>query len=158
VIYLFILKKVDYLQFHYETKSELQHTRYQSGIYTKILLLQVIYIISFILVNIHRSLTLERSEFQVGSVINSVVSQVMILLRERGLQIIRDIPEEIKVISAYGDQYRIQQVLADFLVSMVRCAPSDNGWVEIQVKLTPKSTDGTQTILYLFRFVIMFPF
>jgi phytochrome B len=102
---------------------------------------------------------LERSEFQVGSVINSVVSQVMILLRERGLEIRRDIPEEIKVTSAFGDQCRIQQVLADFLVSMVRCAPTDNGWVEIQVKLTPKrSTDGTETILYLFRSVIMFPF
>lgn len=102
---------------------------------------------------------LEKNEFLVESVINSVVSQVMILLRERGLQIIRDIPEDIKVVSAYGDQSRIQQVLADFLVSMVRCAPSDNGWVEIQVKLTPKrSADGTETILYLFRSVIMFPY
>ncbi|KAF3322667.1 phytochrome B [Carex littledalei] len=99
------------------------------------------------------SLTIEKSEFLVESVINSVVSQVMILLRERGLQIIRDIPEEIKVTSAYGDQCRIQQVLADFLMSMVRCAPSENGWVEIQVKLTPKrSTDGTETIHFLFRF------
>lgn len=104
-------------------------------------------------------MTIEKSEFLVESVINSVVSQVMIMLRERGLQIIRDIPEEIKVTSAYGDQCRIQQVLADFLMSMVRCAPSDNGWVEIQVKLTPKrSADGTETIHFLFRSVILFPF
>jgi len=31
----------------------------------------------------------------------------MIHLRERGLQLIRDIPEEIKVIYIYGDQARI---------------------------------------------------
>nr|CAD1833158.1 unnamed protein product [Ananas comosus var. bracteatus] len=99
------------------------------------------------------SLVLDKSVFPVGSVINAVVSQVMILLRERGLQLIRDIPEEIKEISVYGDQFRIQQVLADFLLNMVRCAPSENGWVEIQVRPNLKQNpDGTETVLLLFRF------
>ncbi|PQQ20386.1 phytochrome B [Prunus yedoensis var. nudiflora] len=44
------------------------------------------------------SLELEKSEFFLGSVINAVVSQVM-LLRERDLQLIRDIPEEIKTLA-----------------------------------------------------------
>lgn len=79
------------------------------------------------------SLELERAEFLLGSVINAVVSQVMILLRERDLQLIRDIPEEVKTLAVYGDQVRIQQVLADFLLNMVRYAPSPDGWIEIQV-------------------------
>ncbi|KAL0323390.1 UNVERIFIED_CONTAM: Phytochrome B [Sesamum angustifolium] len=70
-----------------------------------------------------RSLELETVEFVLGSVIDAVVSQVMLLLREKGLQLIRDIPEEVKTLAVYGDQVRIQQVLADFLLSMVRCAP-----------------------------------
>ncbi|KAJ9699803.1 hypothetical protein PVL29_005595 [Vitis rotundifolia] len=80
------------------------------------------------------SLELERAEFLLGSVINAVVSQVMILLRERDLQLIRDIPEEVKTLAVYGDQVRIQQVLADFLLNMVRYAPSPDGWIEIQVR------------------------
>lgn len=79
------------------------------------------------------SMELEKAEFLLGSVINAVVSQVMILLRDRGLQLIRDIPEEIKSLVVYGDQVRIQQVLADFLLNMVRYAPSPDGWLEIKV-------------------------
>lgn len=57
----------------------------------------------------------------------------MLLLRERGLQLIHDIPDEVKTLSICGDQARIQQILADFLLNMVRYAPSPTGWVEMQV-------------------------
>ncbi|KAG2315801.1 hypothetical protein Bca4012_066648 [Brassica carinata] len=60
------------------------------------------------------SFELDRDEFYLGSVINAVVSQAMFLLRERGLQLIRDIPDEIKSIAAYGDQRRTQQLLAEY--------------------------------------------
>ncbi|KAJ6810242.1 putative phytochrome B isoform X1 [Iris pallida] len=100
------------------------------------------------------SFVLEKGEFLLESVINAVVSQAMILLRERSLQLIRDIPEEVKVIYVYGDQVRIQQVLADFLLNMVRCAPSPDGWVEIQVKPTLKqNSGGTEMILLQFSIV-----
>ncbi|KAJ4826453.1 hypothetical protein Tsubulata_023862 [Turnera subulata] len=49
-------------------------------------------------------------------------SQVMLLLRERNWQLIRDTPEEVKVLAVYGDQARIQQVLSDLLLNMVRYA------------------------------------
>jgi signal transduction histidine kinase len=98
------------------------------------------------------SLVLEKSEFSLGDVMNVVVSQTMSLLRERDLQLIRDIPDEIKDASAYGDQFRIQQVLADFLLSMAQSAPSENGWVEIQVRPNVKQNyDGTDTELFIFR-------
>lgn len=101
------------------------------------------------------SLELEKTEFFLGSVINAVVSQVMILLRERGLQLIRDIPDKIKTMAVYGDQIRIQQVLADFLLNMVRCAPSPEGWVEIHVRPSLKQiSDGLTVVCTEFRYVV----
>ncbi|XP_048127292.1 phytochrome B [Rhodamnia argentea] len=94
------------------------------------------------------SLELEKAEFFLGSVMNAVVSQVMILLRERGLQLIRDIPDEIKTLAVCGDQLRIQQVLADFLLNMVRHAPSPEGWVEIHVHPSLKQTSGGLTLVH----------
>lgn len=100
-----------------------------------------------------RSLELERGEFLLGNVINAVVSQVMLLLRERNLQLIRDIPEEIKTLAVYGDQLRIQQVLADFLLNMVRYAPSPDGWVEIHVYPKIKQiSDGFSLLHAEFRY------
>lgn len=97
---------------------------------------------------------LEKEEFLLGSVINVVVSQVMILLRERNLQLIRDIPEEIKSLAVYGDQVRIQQVLADFLLNMVRYAPSPEGWVEIHVHPSLKKTSDGLTLVHTeFRYI-----
>ncbi|KAF6143368.1 hypothetical protein GIB67_001312 [Kingdonia uniflora] len=100
------------------------------------------------------SFQLEKADFLLGSVINAVVSQVMILLRERGLQLIRDIPDEIKTLAVYGDQVRIQQVLADFLLNMVRYAPSPDGWVEIQVRPSLKQILDEHMLVHLeFRMV-----
>lgn len=100
------------------------------------------------------SLELEKAEFLVGGVIDAVVSQGMMLLRERGLQLIRDIPEEIKTLPVYGDQMRVQQVLADFLLNMVRYAPSPDGWVEIQVQPRLKHISGETTMVHIeFRIV-----
>lgn len=100
------------------------------------------------------SLELEKSEFLLGSVIDAVVSQVMLLLRERGLQLIRDIPEEIKTLAVYGDQVRVQQVLADFLLNMVHYAPSPEGWVEIQLRPSLKQISIGINILHIeFRIV-----
>lgn len=100
------------------------------------------------------SLELENLEFLLGSVINAVVSQVMILLRERKLQLIRDIPEEIKSLAVYGDQVRLQQVLADFLLNMARYAPSPEGWVEIHVSPSLKQLSDKNTLLHVeFRIV-----
>lgn len=82
------------------------------------------------------SLELEKAEFLLGSVIDAVVSQVMLLLRKWNLQLIHDSPEGLKSLAVYGDQVRIQQVLADSLLNLVHCAPSAEGWLEIHVPST----------------------
>lgn len=92
---------------------------------------------------------IESVEFVVGSVIDAVVSQVMLLLRERGLQLIRDIPQEVKTLSVLGDQARVQQVLADFLISMARYARSPEGWVEIQLRPSLKEVSQGQNIVHI---------
>ncbi|XP_075506610.1 phytochrome B-like isoform X1 [Primulina tabacum] len=84
------------------------------------------------------SLELEKAEFVLGNVIDAVVSQVMLIFRERGLQLIHDIPEEVKTLALHGDRFRIQQVLADFLLNMACYAPSPEGWVEIQLRSSMK--------------------
>ncbi|GAB2294236.1 hypothetical protein Dimus_028453 [Dionaea muscipula] len=94
------------------------------------------------------SLELEKGQFSLESVINAVVSQAMTLLREKDLQLIRDIPEEIKALTVFGDQVRIQQVLADFLLNMVRCAPSPGGWVEIHVRARMQKTPDRTTVVH----------
>ncbi|KAL9248671.1 Phytochrome B-like protein [Drosera capensis] len=100
------------------------------------------------------SLELEKAEFSLESVINAVVSQAMTLLRERGLQLIGDISDEIKALTVFGDQARIQQVLSDFLLNMVRCAPSPGGWVEIHARARMKRTvDGVTTVHTEFRMI-----
>lgn len=73
---------------------------------------------------------------------------MILLLRERHLQLICDIPETTKALTVYGDQYRIQQVLADFLLNMVRYAPSPDGWVEIDVDPRIKQISDKLALLH----------
>ncbi|KAF9621349.1 hypothetical protein IFM89_020008 [Coptis chinensis] len=79
------------------------------------------------------TMELNMESFLLGSVMDAIVSQVMILLSEKKLQLIWKIPEEIKTLSLYGDQIRLQQILADFLLNVIRHAPSPDSWVEIKV-------------------------
>ncbi|XP_076942342.1 phytochrome B-like [Bidens hawaiensis] len=94
-----------------------------------------------------------KHEFVLGSVIDAVVSQVMLELQDRGLKLIWDIPKEIKGLIVYSDQSRVQQVLINFLLNVVRHSPLSGGWVEIQVRpLTRQgSSDGKNVVHIAFR-------
>ena len=100
-----------------------------------------------------RYLELETTEFVMGTVMDAVVSQGMITSREKGLQLIRETPREIKNMCLFGDQVRLQQVLADFLLNAVRFTPSSEGWVGIKVVPTKKRLGGGVHVMHLeFRF------
>ncbi|CAN4107079.1 unnamed protein product [Withania somnifera] len=97
---------------------------------------------------------IEDGRIFLASVMDAVVSQVMLLLRERGVQLIRDIPEEIKTLKVYGDQVRIQQVFVDFLQTMASYAPSQEGWVEVHLRPSMKQISDGATIVHIeFRIV-----
>lgn len=92
-------------------------------------------------------------EFLLGDVLDAIVSQVMILLRERNLQLFHEVPEEIKTLTLYGDKIRLQLVLADFLLNVVHHAPSPDGWVQIKISPGLKLIqDGNEFIRLQFRY------
>ncbi|XP_051129097.1 phytochrome E-like [Andrographis paniculata] len=79
-----------------------------------------------------RQVEIKAEEFILGNVLNAVISQSSILIREKNLQLIHDIPEEIKALSLYGDEMKLQLSLSDFFCSVVDYAPSPDSWVEIK--------------------------
>lgn len=72
-------------------------------------------------------------EFLLVSVVDAIVSQVMLLLKEKNIQLVHEIPDGIKALHLFGDQVRLQLVLSDFFLNIARYAPSPDGWVEIKV-------------------------
>nr|AHZ63947.1 phytochrome [Pilularia globulifera] len=99
---------------------------------------------------------LETIEFSMGTVMDAVISQGMITSREKGLQFMRGIPEELKDTRLFGDQLRLQQVLADFLTMAVRFTSSSDGWVEINVVPTVKNMGDALHVLH-FEFRVSHP-
>lgn len=90
-------------------------------------------------------------EFLLGNVLDAIVSQVMILLREMNLKLFHEIPEEMKTLSLYGDQIKLQLVLSDFLFNVVHHSPP-NGWVEIKISPGLKLIqDGSELIRLQFK-------
>ncbi|KAL3345052.1 hypothetical protein AABB24_024152 [Solanum stoloniferum] len=95
---------------------------------------------------------LNMEEFVLGNVVDAIVSQVMIFLKEKNLQLLHDIPDQIKTLPLYGDQIKLQRVLSDFLLSVVHHAPSPDGWVEIKVLPGLKLVqDGNELMHLQFR-------
>lgn len=102
---------------------------------------------------------LDMGEFLLGSIMEAIISQVMLLLKEKNLQLNCKISEETKTMSLYGDQIRLQQVLAEFLLNIVRHAPSPDGWVEIEVAPSLRLIeDGIELVHLQFRYDILIKF
>ncbi|KAJ9565701.1 hypothetical protein OSB04_001667 [Centaurea solstitialis] len=79
------------------------------------------------------SVELNLDQFVMENLLDAVVSQVMILLKEKKIPLVHEIPDQVKTLALFGDQIRLQIVLSDFLFSIVHHAPSPDGWVEIKV-------------------------
>lgn len=89
--------------------------------------------------------------FILGNVVDAVVSQAMILLNEKNLRLVNDIPHGVRSLSFLGDQSRLQLVLSDFLLTVVRYTPLD-GSVEITVSPGLKrSRSETEFLTVRFR-------
>ena len=96
---------------------------------------------------------LNMEEFLLGNILDAIVSQVMILVRGKNLQLFHEIPDEIKTLALYGDQIKLQVVLSDFLLNVVSHTPSPNGWVEIKISPGVKIIqDGHEFIHLKFRY------
>ncbi|QHO58154.1 Phytochrome E [Arachis hypogaea] len=62
-------------------------------------------------------------EFLLGSILDAIVSQVMLLVRGKSLQLFHEIPDEMKTLALYGDQIKLQVVLSDILFNVVNHTP-----------------------------------
>lgn len=98
---------------------------------------------------------LETSEFLMESVIDAVISQVMAASREKGVQIVTEIPSDIKSMFLFGDQARLQQVLVNLLFCAIHHASASEGekeWVGVKVALTKhRLDDGVHLMHFEFR-------
>ncbi|KAK1387486.1 Phytochrome [Heracleum sosnowskyi] len=92
----------------------------------------------------------DKAHFLLGNMIDAVISQVMLVLKERDVQLIHNIPEEIKRLTVYGDEARIQRVLTAFLSSMANYA--QEGWVVFGLQpIMQQNSDDTSNIPIDFR-------
>ena len=67
-------------------------------------------------------LQLETEKFQLESVLDTIISQVMIMLSERKSQLRVEVAPEIKTLPLYGDRVKLQLILADLLRNIVNHA------------------------------------
>ena len=65
-------------------------------------------------------------EFNLGEVLDVVVKQAMELSLDRKVEIALDFPAELSSMNLYGDNSRLQQVLADFLTNSILFTPALN--------------------------------
>ncbi|KAM0071998.1 putative PAS domain, phytochrome, GAF domain, histidine kinase/HSP90-like ATPase [Helianthus debilis subsp. tardiflorus] len=95
---------------------------------------------------------LNSDQFFMENLLDAIVSQVMIVLNEKNIPLVHEIPNQVKMLDLIGDQIRLQIILSDFLISTANHAPSPDGWVEIKVSpgLRMKQ-DGHEYIHLQFR-------
>ncbi|CAH8276206.1 unnamed protein product [Arabidopsis lyrata] len=99
-------------------------------------------------------LQLETEEFRLENILDTIISQVMILLREGNLQLRVEVAEEIKTLPLYGDRVKLQLILADLLRNIVNHAPFPNSWVAIYISRGQElSRDNSHYIHLQFRMI-----
>ena len=92
-----------------------------------------------------------------GSVMDSVISQAMILSRKIGAKIITEMSDNIKALRLNGDQARLQQLLTT-LLSCAIChtrgtSVEECPWVDIKVALKKHKLDDAHMMEFEFRYV-----
>ncbi|KAI7742965.1 hypothetical protein M8C21_030247 [Ambrosia artemisiifolia] len=92
---------------------------------------------------------LKLDQFVMENLLDAIVSQVMIVLKEKDIPLVHEIPNQVKMLDLVGDQIRLQIILSDFLISIVNHAPSPDGWVEIKVSPGLRMIQNGQEFIHL---------
>ncbi|KAL8248301.1 hypothetical protein R6Q59_005169 [Mikania micrantha] len=87
--------------------------------------------------------------FVMENLLDAIVSQVMIELKEKNIPLVHEISDQVKMLDLVGDQIKLQIILSDFLISIVKHAPSPDGWVEIKVSPGLKMIQNGQEFIHL---------
>ena len=95
---------------------------------------------------------LDSVEFHLGETLDVVINQVMTLSRERQVVLLQDWSAEVSSMHLYGDNLRLQQILADFLSSALQFAPVSQGSILLQAVARKELTvTGVQIVHIEFR-------
>nr|CAD1816823.1 unnamed protein product [Ananas comosus var. bracteatus] len=93
-------------------------------------------------------LDLEMAEFSLQDVVATAVSQVLVASQAKGIRITYDLSDRLMTEEVYGDNLRLQQIIADFLLVSVKYSPS-GGHVEIAPKLIKDRLGETVHLVHL---------
>ncbi|KAG5413336.1 hypothetical protein IGI04_000903 [Brassica rapa subsp. trilocularis] len=104
--------------------------------------------------SLNDKLQMETEEFRLESVLDTIISQVMIMLRERKSQLRVEVSQEIKTLPLYGDRGKLQLILADLLRNIVNHAPFPDSWVGIKISPGHKLAHDNNPYIHLqFRMI-----
>ncbi|KAH0941257.1 hypothetical protein HID58_000894, partial [Brassica napus] len=104
--------------------------------------------------SLNDKLQMETEEFRLESVLDTIISQVMIMLRERKSQLRVEVSQEIKTLPLYGDRVKLQLILADLLRNIVNHAPFPDSWVGIKISPGHKLAHDNNPYIHLqFRMI-----
>ncbi|MFS7889725.1 putative PAS domain, phytochrome, GAF domain, histidine kinase/HSP90-like ATPase [Helianthus anomalus] len=92
---------------------------------------------------------LNLDQFVMENLLDAIVSQAMIVLKEKDIPLVHEIPNHVKMLDLVGDQIKLQIILSDFLISIVNHAPSPDGWVEIKVSPGLRMIQNGQEFIHL---------
>lgn len=93
-------------------------------------------------------LDLEMVEFALHDMVVTAVSQVMIASEAKGVRIIYDVSDDSMSEGVYGDNLRLQQILADFLLVSVKSSPA-GGQIELAVNLAKDQLGKSLHVIHL---------
>ena len=83
-------------------------------------------------------------EFNLGEALEVVINKVMILSRERQVEVIHDSPAEVSSMVLYGDNLRLQQLVSDFLSNAIHFTPGSAGSTVVLTAIPTKERVGTK--------------
>ncbi|XP_072955917.1 phytochrome C [Typha angustifolia] len=99
---------------------------------------------------------LDTVEFNLGEVLNAVIIQGMTLSKERRVSLDHDWPAEVSFMYLYGDNLRLQQVLADFLLCALQFTRPAEGSILFRV-IPRKERFGKEVHIVHVEFRIIHP-
>lgn len=99
-------------------------------------------------------LELKTVDFNLGEAMEAVICQGMIVSRERHIPVVHESPPEISSMYLSGDNLRLQQVLANFLLNALQFTQPAEGSVLLQVVPRKERLGKGMQIVYLeFRII-----
>jgi phytochrome B len=102
-------------------------------------------------------LDMNTDEFNLSATLETVLTQGMHLSKERMIPLEHDWPPEVSCVNLYGDNLRLQQVLAEFLTCALQFTKQAEGPVVLRAITKNEQLGSAVQIVHLeFRSILLF--